>query len=177
MHHKRAIMAGSFDPFQRGHAWLAKQALNLAESVAIVISYNVTKSGTFDIAERTDIINRVLDLEILPNRVDRARIEVEVVTDEILAYYAQRTGASLLVRGLRNDLDFRYERDILDINRIAAPEIETVFMMPPSELTLASSSMVKGLLKFDGGDRIASQFAHSFVVDALLEKIYANRSV
>lgn len=176
MYHNRAIMAGSFDPFQRGHAWLAKQALELADYVAVVVSYNVDKKGTFDLKERISLINHVLDAEI-PDREDRQRIEAEVVTDEILACYAKRTGASLLIRGLRNDLDFRYERDILDINRIAAPTIETVFMMPPSELTLASSSMVKGLLKFDGGENIALQFAHPFVVDALLEKIYANRSV
>lgn len=170
MHHKRAIMAGSYDPFQRGHAWLAKQALHLADHVAVVISYNVEKQGTFNVTERISMINTVLDIEI-PQRYDRQRIEVEVVTTEILACYAKRTGASLLVRGLRNDLDFRYERDILDINRIAAPNIETVFMMPPSELTLASSSMVKGLLKFEGGIKIADQFAHPVVVDALLKKI------
>lgn len=173
MFHNRAIMAGSYDPFQRGHAWLAKQALNFAETIAIVISYNVDKTGMFSVDERKQLIGRVIDAEI-PFR-DHHRITVEVVTDEILAVYAQRTGASLLVRGLRNDLDFRYERDILDINRIAVPEIETVFMMPPSELTLASSSMVKGLLKFDGGRQIAEKFAHPLVVDALLEKINANR--
>lgn len=175
MHHKRAIMAGSYDPFQRGHAWLAKQALQLAETVSVVISYNVDKKGMFNLEERTSLISTVLDIE-LPQRSDRDRISIEVVTEEILACYAKRTGATLLVRGLRNDLDFRYERDILDINRIAVPEIETVFMMPPSELTLASSSMVKGLLKFDGGRKIAEQFAHPAVVDALLEKINASAS-
>lgn len=169
MAHNQAVMAGSFDPFQRGHAWLAKQALNLADKVTIVISYNVAKSGTFSIDERIDLINRVLDIEICA--YDRGRIGVEVVTDEILACYAYRVGATLLIRGLRNDLDFRYERDILDINRMAVPEIETVFMMPPSELTLASSSMVKGLLKFDGGAKIVNNFAHPFVIDALLEKL------
>jgi len=173
MYHNRAIIAGSFDPFQRGHAWLVDQALKLADTVAIVISYNVDKIGTFNVDERKTLIGQVL-LSTLPTN-DHHRVTVEVVTDEILAVYAKRTGASLLVRGLRNDLDFRYERDILDINRIAAPEIETVFMMPPSELTLASSSMVKGLLKFDGGRKIAAQFAHPVVVDALLEKINEKR--
>ena len=165
MYHQHAIMAGSFDPFQRGHAWLAHQALKLADHVSIVISYNVEKSGTFNLAERQRLIKQVIACEIPAG--DQSRISVKSVTDEILACYAKRTGASLLIRGLRNDLDFRYERDILDINRIAAPTIETVFMMPPSELTLASSSMVKGLLKFDGGENIALQFAHPFVVDAL----------
>lgn len=173
MYHKRAIIAGSFDPFQRGHVWLVKQALKLADTVAIVISYNASKSGTFNSDERHQLIDLVLREEICK---DRDRITIEVVTNEILAIYAERTGATLLVRGLRNDLDFRYERDILDINRIAVPEIETVFMMPPSELTLASSSMVKGLLKFDGGRKIAEQFAHPVVVDALLEKINAPAS-
>lgn len=173
MHHRRAIMAGSYDPFQRGHAWLAKQALQLSDTVSVVISYNVDKKGMFNLDERTSLISTVLDIE-LPQRSDRDRISIEVVTEEILACYTKRTGATLLVRGLRNDLDFRYERDILDINRIAAPDIETVFMMPPSELTLASSSMVKGLLKFEGGIRIASQFAHPVVVNALLEKLNAN---
>ena len=169
MYHNRAIIAGSFDPFQRGHAWLVNQALKLSDTVAIVISYNVDKIGTFNVDERKTLIGQVL-LSTLPTN-DNHRVTVEVVTDEILAVYAKRTGASLLVRDLRNDLDFRYERDILDINRIAAPEIETVFMMPPSELTLASSSMVKGLLKFDGGRKIAEQFAHPVVVGALLEKL------
>lgn len=170
MHHKRAIMAGSYDPFQRGHTWLVTQALKIAETVAIVISYNADKKGsTFSLEERKQLIGMVINCDI-PIK-DHSRITVEVVQDEILAMYARRTGASLLVRGLRNDLDFRYEHDILDINRIAAPEIETVFMMPPSELTLASSTMVKGLLKFNGGRLIAERFAHACVVDAIERKI------
>lgn len=168
MYHTRAIMAGSFDPIQRGHIWLAKQALKIAGTLAIVISYNADKNGTFSSDERHQLIDMVLREEIT---IDRHRVTVEVVQDEILARYAQRTNATLLVRGLRNDLDFRYEHDILDINRIVAPEIETVFMMPPSELTLASSSMVKNLIKFDGGRLVAERFAHDCVIDAIERKL------
>jgi pantetheine-phosphate adenylyltransferase len=87
--------------------------------------------------------------------------------DGLLVDFAQRVGASLIVRGLRAVSDFEYEFQMALMNRTLAPKIETVFLVPAFDLTYLSSSLVREVARF-GGD--VSQLVQPVVQQALRAK-------
>ena len=56
-----------------------------------------------------------------------------------------------MLRGVRNTLDFEYERNIMQLNKQLYPEITTVLLFTPAHLSAVSSSAIREILHF-GGD-------------------------
>ena len=76
---------------------------------------------------------------------------VEVAVYEGLTVdFCRKVKAQFILRGLRNPLDFQYEKDIAEANRRLAPEIETVFLLSSPELAHVSSSLVRELYHHQG---------------------------
>ena len=71
--------------------------------------------------------------------------------DGLLAEFAKRVGATIIVRGLRAVSDFEYEFQMALMNRQLHPSLETVFLVPAVDLTYLSSSLVREVARF-GGD-------------------------
>jgi len=71
--------------------------------------------------------------------------------DGLLADFAKRVGASIIVRGLRAVSDFEYEFQMALMNRRLHPSLETVFLVPAVDLTYLSSSLVREVARV-GGD-------------------------
>ena len=61
---------------------------------------------------------------------------------------ARKVGATALVRGVRNTVDFEMERTMEATNRELYPELTTVLLVTPAEYMHISSSMVRELLAF-----------------------------
>ncbi len=139
MNGKTAIFAGSFDPFTRGHEAIVTEALRLFDHVVIAIGNNTAKRSLMSVENRKRLID---DLYAGDKRVE-CRIYEGLTTD-----FARKAGASAIIRGVRNTVDFEYERTLADINRRLMPELVTVVLMTPPAVADISSSVVRELLQF-----------------------------
>ena len=166
---KIGVYAGSFDPITKGHLAVVKQALNVVDRLFIAVAENPEKKGMFTASQRLDLINASLEEE-LPG-VDEDRVGVYCLNNNLVVAFARLVDATILIRGIRNGSDYAYERSVAAINKKLEPSIETIFLPTPAEYEEISSSMVKGLLRFNGGKRAAQEFVTPTVLEALLDKI------
>ncbi|MGE0440721.1 MAG: pantetheine-phosphate adenylyltransferase [Gemmatimonadales bacterium] len=156
-----AIYPGSFDPPTRGHEDLIRRAAKLADRLIVAVAVNSAKTPLFGTEERLDLLRRTVGDE--PNVTFDA-------FQGLLADYARRVGAGLLVRGLRAVGDFEYELQMAMMNRQLHAGLETVFLVPASGLTYVSASLVREVARY-GGD--VSALVHPVVRDALIERFRA----
>ena len=136
---RTAIFPGSFDPFTKGHEAIVEQALRLFDRVVIAIGENIGKRSLLSLEARKQLIT---DLYASENRVEC--ISYSSLTGDV----AREVGASAIVRGVRNGIDFEYERTLAQTNGRLFPEIETVLLLTPPTLADVSSSTVRELLAF-----------------------------
>ena len=156
-----AIYPGSFDPPTRGHEDLLRRALNLADQVHLAVAVNSAKQPLFDLNQRLELLKAAF-----------GGLDGVLVTsfEGLLADYARRTGATLVVRGLRAAGDFEYELQMAQMNRRLNPALETVFLGPASHLGFVSSTLVREVARY-GGD--LGDLVHPAVADALRRKFRA----
>lgn len=134
-----ALFAGSFDPFTRGHEVVVEEALQLFDEVVIGVGENVSKKSLLSVEQRCRLLNDLY----------RDNRRVKVASYSILTGdFAREVGATVLVRGVRNTIDFEFERSIEATNRQLFPELTTVLLPTPVEYMHISSSMVRELLAF-----------------------------
>ena len=135
---KTAIFPGTFDPFTIGHNALVRRALQLVDELYIAIGINTEKRTMFPLEERTERIATLYKEE--------PRIHV-VSYEGLTTDFAQSIGAQFIIRGVRNTIDFEYERNIADVNRMLTG-IETLLLISEPEHAAISSSMVRELAHF-----------------------------
>lgn len=136
---KRAIFPGSFDPFTRGHQALVQEALTLFDEVIIAIGENVSKQHLLPLESRIEMIRDIYN--------DNHRIKC-MSYSTLTGDFALSVGAQAIVRGVRNTIDFEYERTMAQTNKRLYPSLTTVILLTPPELADVSSSTVRELLKF-----------------------------
>ncbi|MBR4311945.1 MAG: pantetheine-phosphate adenylyltransferase [Bacteroidaceae bacterium] len=133
-----AIFPGTFDPFTIGHDALVRRALNIVDELYIAIGINTEKRTMLTLDERMERIATLYK--------DEPRIHV-VSYEGLTTDFAQSIGAKFIVRGVRNTIDFEYERNIADINRMLTG-IDTLLLISEPEYAAISSSMVRELAHF-----------------------------
>lgn len=143
---KIAVFPGSFDPFTIGHEAIAKRALSLFDEIIIAVGANALKQNFFPLATRKEMINRIFK--------DEPRIRVDHY-EGLTVDYCKKNSAGYLIRGLRTSADFEFERAIAQVNRVLAPDVESVFLLTVPEHSHINSSIVRDILR-NGGD--ASRF-------------------
>ena len=149
------IYPGSFDPVTRGHEDLVRRSLRFVDRLIVAVAVNSSKNALFEIDERIDL------LEIVLQGVDRVEVRA---FEGLLADFARREGASMVVRGLRAVSDFEYEFQMALMNRQLNSDLETVFLVPDRQLTFLSSSIVREVASYRGD---VSEFVHPAVTRAL----------
>ncbi|MGH7561423.1 MAG: pantetheine-phosphate adenylyltransferase [Gemmatimonadales bacterium] len=137
-----ALYPGSFDPPTLGHADLIRRSLAVAEKIVVAIAVNATKQPLFSVDERLEMLRSVVG--------DEPRITLDSF-EGLVADYARRVGATILVRGLRAVGDFEYEFQMALMNRQLHGTLETVFLVPGQGLSYISSSLVREVARY-GGD-------------------------
>lgn len=167
---KVGLYAGTFDPVTRGHHSVIEKGLKVVDVIHVIVSENPDKKCMFNVNERLALMSASLE-EAFPD-LDRSRVLVGFLTKALTVEYAKIVNATILLRGIRNGADYAYERSIAAINKKLAPEIETIFIPTPVEYEEVSSSTVKGLMKFSGGEVAAREFVTPVVLNAIQNKSF-----
>lgn len=139
-----AVCPGSYDPITNGHIdVISRASVQFDEVVVAVVNASVRKNKPlFEIDERLALIAEATE------HLGNVRAEPFNV---LVVEFARQLGAHAIVKGLRAISDFEYESEMSQLNRLQAPEIDTLYMMASPEYSFLSSSGVKELATF-GGD-------------------------
>ena len=131
-----AIYPGSFDPFTNGHLDIVLKSAKLFDQVHIVIGANAEKKRSYDAEMMKQAIEKTL--------AERGITNCDVCVHEgLIAQYTLDNKIGYMIRGLRNNLDYNYEENIAEINKLIDPKLEYVYFR--AENVAVSSSMVKEL--------------------------------
>ena len=137
---RRAIYPGSFDPFTNGHLDIVKKSAVLFDEVFVVIGTNAQKSRTFESGKMKAAIEAAL------MELDITNVQV-IVYEGLVAEFARTQNIKYMIRGLRNNMDYNYEENIAEVNKLINPEMEYIYFR--AENVALSSSMVRELNSFD----------------------------
>ena len=139
---KVALFPGTFDPFTLGHLDIVNRGLNMFDEVVVAIGTNMEKKHMFSLEKREQWIKEIFDIE------PRVRV---ASYEGLTAKYAEQIGAHFILRGLRTNQDFTYEKQIAYVNEDMSPSINSVFLMSHQTNATVSSTIVRDLIQF-GGD-------------------------
>lgn len=139
---RTALFPGSFDPFTLGHQAIVEDGLRIFDRIVIGIGSNSEKNGLLSVQNRKRLIEELYN--------DDERVEA-VVYDGLTGDFCRQIGAAFLLRGMRNTVDYEYERNMMVVNQMLFPEITTVLLFTPPEYVAISSSIIRELIQF-GGD-------------------------
>ena len=134
----KGIFVGSFNPFTIGHQSIVNRALGLFDTLVIGVGVNSSKTSAADAQERVEAIRRLY--------AGDKRVEVDCY-DDLTVDFARRHGARFVVKGVRNTVDFEYERTQADINR-RLTGLETVVLFAEPGMDSISSSIVRELAHY-----------------------------
>lgn len=162
----KAILAASFDPMTKGHLWLIKAATDVFPELVVAVADNPNKKYTFTKQERVHLVAETLATEIKTIN----KLFVSEINNQYLVEYAKETNANYIVRGIRTESDFEYEREMMHLNNIIEPSIQTMFFIPPKNVSGISSSVVKSLIGPVGWEKIVKDLVPQNVFHSLLSK-------
>jgi len=154
------VYAGSFDPLTIGHLWMVEQGMRLFNELIVAVGVNPEKKYTFSLEKR---------LLMLRESTKKFRnVSVTSFSNRYLIHYAQEIGATHILRGIRTESDYEFERTMRNINGDLDPTICTLFLMPPRGIAEVSSSMVRGLIGPRGWQKIVRKYVPGPVYKRLL---------
>lgn len=156
---RTAVYAGSFDPPTKGHLWMIEQGLAMFDRLIVAIGTNPSKRYSFSVEERLSLL-RV-------STVPCEGLEIANFDNRYLVDYARKKGARYVLRGIRSSHDYEYERVMRHINADMAPEITTVFLMPPRDIAEVSSNMIKSLIGPKGWEDTVRRYVPDPVFEML----------
>ncbi len=134
-----ALFPGSFDPITKGHVSIINKALPMFDKIVVAIGENTSKKTMFSLQQRLKWLEETFK--------DYQTIEVDsyncLTTD-----YCKKNNIDFIIRGIRNTLDFQYEKNIADINTVLDSKIQTVFLLADKQETAISSSFIREMILF-----------------------------
>lgn len=138
---KRAIYPGSFDPVTLGHLNIIKRAAAIFDELIVLVCVNSSKSsGMFNSEERVELLKKVT--ESIPN------VKVDLCVGELVADYARRNRARVLVKGLRAVSDYESEIQLAMVNAKLYSKLDTVFLHSSPKYAYLSSTVVKEMARY-----------------------------
>lgn len=152
---KKAMYPGSFDPFTNGHLDIIKKASALFDEVVILIGVNSQKKRSFDCESIKLAIEKTLALKSINN----CKV---YIYNGLIAEFAKQNDIKYMIRGLRNNMDYNYEENIAEVNKLINPDMEYIYFR--ADNVAVSSSMVKELIQY-------GQDVSKFVPSPVLELI------
>lgn len=153
------VYPGTFDPITNGHADLVERASRLFDRVIIAVADNPKKRPMLNLETRVNLAREVC--KHLPN------VEVTGFSN-LLSEFVVEKQANVILRGLRAVSDFEYEFQLANMNRVLAPDVESLFLTPAEQHSFISSTLVREIASLKGN---VDHFVHPCVANALKEHI------
>ena len=163
---KTASYPGSFDPITLGHLNIIKRAALCFDKLIVCVMVNSQKKGLFTPEERVALIRKVVSQ--LPN------VEVDCAS-VLLAEYARRRKARVIVKGLRAVSDFESEVQMAMVNRKLNPNVDTMFMPSNEKYTYLSSTVVKEMVRY--GADLADFLPREIIEDVKQKMLDGGRNI
>jgi pantetheine-phosphate adenylyltransferase len=142
-----ALFAGSFDPITNGHLDVIGKAVRLADKLVLAVGIHPGKTPLFSADERLTMLD-----EICTPLGRAAGCEIVCTTfADLVVTAAQRAGATVLVRGVRDATDFDYEMQMAGMNAAMAPDMQTIFLPAAPAVRPITATLVRQIAAM-GGD-------------------------
>lgn len=135
------LFPGTFDPITKGHVDVIERAIGLFDKLVIGIGINSSKQPMYSVEQRCDWIREIFK--------DEPKIEA-VGYSGLTIDFCHSIGAKFIMRGIRYISDFEYEKAIADMNRMLAPDIETIFLTCAPAYSTISSTIVRDVIRNKG---------------------------
>jgi pantetheine-phosphate adenylyltransferase len=152
------LFPGTFDPITMGHIDIIQRALPLFDKLVVGIGANSSKQPMFSLEQRVGWIEHIFGNDTRIEAVGYSGLTVD---------YCKQIGAQYILRGIRYVSDFEYEKAIADMNRMLAPEIETIFLTCLPQYSTISSTLVRDVVRNHGN---VSMFVPEVVYNDIREK-------
>jgi pantetheine-phosphate adenylyltransferase len=160
---RTALYTGSFDPVTNGHVDVIRQACRTVDRIVVAIGIHSSKTPVFPVQERAEMLRAVCG----PVAGSEGTI-LEVDTFRDLAVdAARRSGATIIVRGIRDGTDLDYEMQMAAMNAVMAPEIQTVFFPASPSVRPITATLVRQIAAMSGD---VSSFVPALVAERLKAK-------
>ncbi|HRN29477.1 MAG TPA: pantetheine-phosphate adenylyltransferase, partial [Terrimesophilobacter sp.] len=143
--HRIAVAPGSFDPITLGHLDVIDRAAGLFDELHVLVVHNPDKTALLPVAKRVSLIEQAIKDAGIEGSITVTSWSVGLLVD-----YATEVGASVLIKGVRSQVDVAYETPMAIVNRNLAG-VETVFLLPDPAHAHVSSSLVRQVAEL-GGD-------------------------
>jgi pantetheine-phosphate adenylyltransferase len=142
-----ALYPGSFDPVTNGHLDVVRHAVGLCDRLVVAIGVNSGKKPLFSIQERLDMVEA-----IFAPAAAAAGCAFDCTTyDNLTIVAAQKNGATIMIRGLRDGTDLDYEMQLAGMNQAMAPKVQTVFVPASPDVRPITATLVRQIAAM-GGD-------------------------
>jgi pantetheine-phosphate adenylyltransferase len=161
-----ALYAGTFDPPSNGHLWVALEGLKLFDVVTIGVAENPKKKPMFSAVERVLMWKEVLAELVDP--VDSGRIIVRTLPNEYTVRFAKTHQCGYLLRGIRTVQDYHDESTLQSVNHGLEPSVRPVYLMAPPDKMDISSSLVKGMIGYDGWQEVVAKYVPKKILDRII---------
>jgi pantetheine-phosphate adenylyltransferase len=152
---KIAIYPGSFDPITLGHVDIIQRISLLYDQTVVLISQSPNKSAFFSAEERKDLVERCL------SHLKNVKCDIH---EGLTVDYMKENHSKVIVRGLRAVVDFEYELTMANMNKLLAPDIETLLVFADPKYYFISSRGVKEVAQHGGS-------LHGLVPDLVAEAL------
>lgn len=152
------VYPGTFDPITYGHMDLIERGLRHFDKVIIAVAASPKKQPLFSLEQRVELAKQVT--------AGMGNVEVKGFSN-LLVEFARKQGAQVILRGLRVVSDFEYEFQLANMNRVLAPDLESLFLTPSEQYSFISSTFVREIAYLKGD---VSKMVHPLVEDALKQR-------
>ena len=139
---KIALIPGMFDPVTNGHLDIIIRAAKLFDKIYVVSFENSAKKTMFDLNERREM------LRLGCGGIEGNEKITTDATSELLADYAKSKKINVLIKGVRNIIDYEYEYMLFNINRNISGGMETLFIPSKPEYLYISSMFVREMIAY-----------------------------
>jgi pantetheine-phosphate adenylyltransferase len=141
-----ALYPGSFDPVTNGHLDVVRHAVHLCDRLVVAIGVHSSKTPLFSVQERLDMVRAVFGPVAA-----KAGCTFDATTyDNLTVTAAQKVGATLMIRGLRDGTDLDYEMQLAGMNETMAPEVHTVFIPASVDVRPITATLVRQIAGMGG---------------------------
>ena len=154
-----AVFPGTFDPITIGHTDLIHRASRLCDKLIIAIAESSSKRTLFTLDERIELTGKVL--------ADRPNITV-VGYNNLTIDFLKENNINVMFRGLRNSIDYEYEKQLANTYLSQLPNLEIIFLNTKLQYSFISSSIVKDIAIHGGS---INQYVSPLVEEAVKNKI------